>query len=163
VDFSKSPFILTLHNCTVLADAVIISTGANSIWLNAAREADFQGKGISTCATCDGYLFRDKRVVVVGGGDSAMEEANFLSRFAKTVTIIHRSSTFRASKIMLERARSNPKVHFVCNAQVVAWRGEGDVLSGLTYKDTVTGVEHQVFCMMGYTFAAVYCNWLQQF
>ena len=144
VDFSKKPYMLTLHNCTILADAVIISTGANSMWLNAQRESDFQGKGISTCATCDGYLFRDKRVVVVGGGDSAMEEANFLSRFAKTVTIVHRSSTFRASKIMLERARSNPKVHFLCNAQVVAWRGEGEVLSGLTYKDTVTGVEHKV-------------------
>lgn len=159
VDFSKRPYILTLHNCTVLADSVIISTGANSVWLNAERENDFQGKGISTCATCDGYLFRDKCVVVIGGGDSAMEEANFLSRFAKTVTIIHRRDTFRASKIMLERARNNPKIHFVCNAQVLAWRGEGDVLSGLTYKDALSGKEHQVTTMFTVcTPHTIYCT-----
>ncbi len=145
VDFSKRPFILSMQNCTVLADAVIISTGANSIWLNAKREGEFQGKGISTCATCDGFLFRDKCVVVIGGGDSAMEEANFLSRFAKKVTIVHRRDTFRASKIMLERARANPKIHFVCNAEVQSWLGENEVLSGLTYKDTVTGEEHKVY------------------
>eukprot|EP00598_Pedospumella_elongata_P004271 CAMPEP_0184977114 /NCGR_PEP_ID=MMETSP1098-20130426/7864_1 /TAXON_ID=89044 /ORGANISM="Spumella elongata, Strain CCAP 955/1" /LENGTH=256 /DNA_ID=CAMNT_0027500065 /DNA_START=131 /DNA_END=897 /DNA_ORIENTATION=+ len=146
VDFSKRPFILSMQNCTILADAVIISTGANSIWLNAKREAEFQGKGISTCATCDGFLFRDKCVVVIGGGDSAMEEANFLSRFAKKVTIVHRRDTFRASKIMLERARANPKIHFVCNAEVQSWLGENEVLSGLTYKDTVTGEEQKIDC-----------------
>ena len=144
VDFSKRPYILTLQNCTVVTEAVILSTGANSIWLNADRESDFQGKGISTCATCDGFLFRDKCVVVIGGGDSAMEEAVFLTRFARSVTIIHRSESFRASKIMLERARANPKIKFVCNAQVLRWQGEGDVLSGLTYRDLQTGEQLQV-------------------
>jgi thioredoxin reductase (NADPH) len=99
VDFKKRPFLLTLHNCTVTADSVIISTGANAQWLGADKEEEFKGRGISTCATCDGYLFRDERVVVVGGGDSAMEEANFLSRFAREVTIIHRSDSFKASKV----------------------------------------------------------------
>ena len=99
VDFSKRPFELTVHNCTVTADCVILSTGANAVWLGAEGEEDFQGKGISTCATCDGYLFRDETVVVIGGGDSAMEEANFLSRFAKEVIIIHRSDNYRASKV----------------------------------------------------------------
>jgi thioredoxin reductase (NADPH) len=99
VDLKKRPFVLKLYNCTVTADSIILSTGANSIWLGAEHEADYQGKGISTCATCDGYLFRDQTVVVVGGGDSAMEEANFLSRFAKEVIIVHRSSTYRASKV----------------------------------------------------------------
>lgn len=101
VDFSKRPFKLTLKNCTVLSEAVILSTGASAIWLGAENEAEFQGKGISTCATCDGYLFRDQSVVVIGGGDSAMEEASFLTRFAKQVTVIHRSDTFRASKVLL--------------------------------------------------------------
>lgn len=99
VDFSKRPFRLTLKNCTVISDVVILSTGASAIWLGAENEAAFQGKGISTCATCDGYLFRDQSVVVIGGGDSAMEEASFLSRFAKQVTIIHRRDNFRASKV----------------------------------------------------------------
>jgi thioredoxin reductase (NADPH) len=99
VDFNKTPFELTLSNCTVTADSVIISTGASAVWLGAERELEFQGKGISSCATCDGYLFREKSVIVVGGGDSAMEEANFLSRFAKDVTIVHRSDSFKASKV----------------------------------------------------------------
>jgi thioredoxin reductase len=99
VDLSKRPFELTVKNCTITANALIISTGANALWLGAEREVEFQGRGISTCATCDGYLFRDKSVVVVGGGDSAMEEANFLTRFARDVTIVHRREHFRASKV----------------------------------------------------------------
>ena len=106
VDFSKRPFILTLDKCTVKAYAVIISSGASAIWLGAEGEAEFQGKGISTCATCDGFLFRGRSVVVVGGGDSAMEEANFLSRFAKDVTIVHRSETFKASKVNIHKCNS---------------------------------------------------------
>lgn len=99
VDLSKRPFEVIVKNCTVTANALIISTGANALWLGAEREVEFQGRGISTCATCDGYLFRDKSVVVVGGGDSAMEEANFLTRFARDVTIVHRREQFRASKV----------------------------------------------------------------
>lgn len=101
VNFTEQPFKIFVKNCTVLADTVIISTGANAIWLNAENELEFQGKGISTCATCDGYLFRNKSVIVLGGGDSAMEEANFLTRFAREVTIVHRSESFRASKVLL--------------------------------------------------------------
>ncbi|KAJ1430803.1 hypothetical protein B484DRAFT_479110, partial [Ochromonadaceae sp. CCMP2298] len=144
VDFSQRPFKLTLPNCTVTADAVILSTGANAIWLGADREEEFMGKGISTCATCDGFLFREQSVVVVGGGDSAMEEASFLTRFAKDVTIVHRRDTFRASKIMLDRAQNNPKIKFVLNAQIKHWRGENGVLSGVTYVDTLSGEESQV-------------------
>lgn len=148
VDFKKRPFTLKLHNCSLTADAVIISTGANAVWLGAENEAEFQGKGISTCATCDGFLFRGQTVVVIGGGDSAMEEANFLSRFAKEVIVVHRRDSFRASKIMLERARRNPKVKFLLNAAVVKWLGSDGVLSGLVYQDTVTGktVEVRATC-----------------
>lgn len=99
VNLSKRPFEVIVKNCTITANALIISTGANALWLGADREVEFQGRGISTCATCDGYLFRDKSVVVVGGGDSAMEEANFLTRFARDVTIVHRREHFRASKV----------------------------------------------------------------
>jgi thioredoxin reductase (NADPH) len=139
VDFSKRPFLLKVHNGSLTADSVIISTGANAIWLGATREEEFQGKGISTCATCDGYLFRDQTVVVVGGGDSAMEEANFLSRFAREVIVVHRSQVFKASKIMLDRTRRNPKVRFLLNAEITEWKGTHGILSGLVYRDTTTG------------------------
>ena len=101
INTSVYPFELRLPNCTVTARAIIIATGADSIWLNAPDEDLFKGKGISTCATCDGYIFRNKPIVVIGGGDSAMEEATFLTRFASSVTIIHRSETFRASKVLI--------------------------------------------------------------
>mmetsp|Transcript_12394 Transcript_12394/g.20763 ORF Transcript_12394/g.20763 Transcript_12394/m.20763 type:complete len:365 (-) Transcript_12394:111-1205(-) len=146
VDFSKRPFTLTVANGTITADAVIIASGANALWLHADREKEFQGKGISTCATCDGFLFRGESVVVVGGGDSAMEEANFLTRFAKKVTIVHRRDSFRASKIMLERAQKNPKIEFLCNARIERWEGSNGVLSGLQYIDTVSGTKHQLAC-----------------
>jgi thioredoxin reductase (NADPH) len=139
VDFSKRPFLLKVHNGSLTADSVIISTGANAVWLGATREKEFQGKGISTCATCDGYLFRDQTVVVVGGGDSAMEEANFLSRFAREVIVVHRSQVFKASKIMLDRTRRNPKVRFLLNAEITEWKGTHGILSGLVYSDTTTG------------------------
>jgi thioredoxin reductase (NADPH) len=99
IDFSHRPYQVKLGNCTVQTKSIILATGAESLWLNAKDESEYKGKGISTCATCDGYLFRDKDVVVVGGGDSAMEEASFLTRFAKSVAIINRSSRFRASKV----------------------------------------------------------------
>lgn len=99
INTSVYPFELHLPNCTVTARAIIIATGADSIWLNALDEDQFKGKGISTCATCDGYIFRNKPIVVIGGGDSAMEEATFLTRFASSVTVIHRSESFRASKV----------------------------------------------------------------
>ena len=148
VDFSTRPFKINIVNGTVYAKTVIISTGAEAIWLNAKDEESFKGKGISTCATCDGYMFRNKPVVVIGGGDSAMEEANFLTRFASSVTIVHRRATFRASKVMLERARKNAKITFLTNKKVIHWFGkEKDVLSGLKICDAETGEgEEDIHC-----------------
>ena len=130
IDLSERPFKVNMHNCTIEAHSIIISTGAEALWLDASREEEFKGKGISTCATCDGYMFRGKDVCVVGGGDSAMEEANFLTRFASSVTIVHRRDTFRASKVMLNRALNNAKIRVLRNAIVEEWRGNEGVLSG---------------------------------
>ena len=135
VNTSTYPYAIELHNTTVYTKSIIISTGADSIWLNAVDEDIYRGKGISTCATCDGYIFRNKSVIVIGGGDSAMEEATFLTRFASSVTIIHRSSSFRASKLMLQRAVENPKVRFMTDTVVESWTGAGDVLTGAVLKN----------------------------
>ncbi len=135
IDFSSHPYKIEMHNCTVEAKAVILSTGAEALWLGAEREEEFKGKGISTCATCDGYLFRDKPVVVIGGGDSAMEEANFLTRFASKVTLIHRRDTFKASKVMLQRVMENDKIEVLTHRRVARWHGKEGVLEGLTLED----------------------------
>jgi thioredoxin reductase (NADPH) len=144
VDFSCYPFKVQTHNCTISARAVILSTGAEALWLGADREDEFKGKGISTCATCDGYLFREKDVCVIGGGDSAMEEASFLTRFARSVTVIHRRNSFRASKVMLQRAIENSKIRMKTDVQVVNWEGKDGVLSGVKLKSNVDGTEEQV-------------------
>lgn len=99
IDTSCRPFQISTENCTIVAKSVIVATGAESIWLNAIDEEKFKGSDLSTCATCDGFLSRDKDIVVIGGGDSAMEEATFLTRFARRVNLIHRRDTFRASKV----------------------------------------------------------------
>jgi thioredoxin reductase (NADPH) len=135
VDLSSHPYKVEMHNCTVEAKSIILSTGAEALWLGAEREDEFKGRGISTCATCDGYLFRDKPVVVIGGGDSAMEEANFLTRFASKVTLIHRRDTFKASKVMLQRVMENDKIEVLTHRRVVRWHGTGGVLEGLTLED----------------------------
>ncbi len=140
VDFSTRPFKITVNEDeTLTADAVIISTGASAKMLGIPGEAEMIGHGVSTCATCDGFFFTNKRIVVVGGGDSAMEEASFLTKFASTVTIVHRRDTLRASKVMQDRARNNPKIHWVMNATPIAVKSANHQVQGLEVRDNVTG------------------------
>jgi len=142
VDFSQRPFKVWIGDPnaepTFTANAVIVSTGARSLMLGLEEETRLLGHGLSTCATCDGFFFRDHDIAVVGGGDSALEEALFLTKFAKTVTIVHRREELRASKIMQQRAFDNPKINFAWNSTVSAIHGENTVES-VTLTDTVTG------------------------
>ncbi len=143
VDFSERPFKLWCTNQSgeepkYLADSVIISTGARSLLLNLEHETELIGHGISTCATCDGFFFRDHEIAVVGGGDSALEEAAFLTKFAKSVTIIHRRHELRASKIMQDRAFANPKISFIWDSTVTELHGDTS-LSGITITNRETG------------------------
>jgi thioredoxin reductase (NADPH) len=145
VELSTWPFELWVGDAdadepTVLADALIIATGARSLMLGCPNEDRLLGYGVSTCATCDGFFFRQQHIAVVGGGDSAMEEAIFLTRFASKVTVIHRRDELRASKIMQDRAYSNPKLEFKWNSVVTDIVGDTKV-SGVRLRDTVSGDE----------------------
>src|ERR671916_67083 len=145
VDLSERPFKLWAEgeDEPVLARTVVIATGAKAKWLGLESERQLMGKGVSGCATCDAFFFRGKRVAVVGGGDTAMEEASVLSKFADEVLLIHRRDEFRASKIMLERARKNSKITFVTDTAVEEILGE-DSVEGLRIKNTKTGEEQTV-------------------
>ena len=138
VDFSQRPYRVWTHDKEFSADAVIVATGAQSLMLGLPNETHLVGHGVSTCATCDGFFFRGQEIAVVGGGDSAVEEATFLTKFASKVTIIHRREELRASKIMRDRAHANEKIAFRWNSQVVELKGT-EKLEGLVLKDTVTG------------------------
>ena len=139
VDFSKHPFVVNANNEIYSAEAIIISTGASARLLGLESETRLMGHGVSACATCDGFFFKDKKVLVVGGGDSAMEEATFLTKFASEVVIIHRRKEFRASKIMVERAVSNPKISFRYNQTIDEIIGTKDTgVQSVMLKDTLT-------------------------
>ena len=137
VDFSERPFRVYVGGDEYRAHAVIVATGATARWLGLPRERHFQGRGLSACATCDGAFFKEKELVVVGGGDSAMEEASFLTRYATKVTVVHRRDEFRASQIMLDRARANEKIEFVTNAVVDEVLGV-DRVTGIRLRDVMT-------------------------
>ena len=134
------PFIVRTSDAEYTSHAVIICTGAKALWLNVHGEKEYQGRGVSACATCDGFFFKDKQVVVVGGGDVAMEEANLLTHFASKVTVMHRRNELRASKIMQERAMKNPKIEFVWNTEVQEVLGDGKKITGVRVLNNVTNV-----------------------
>jgi thioredoxin reductase (NADPH) len=140
VDFKNKPFKIYTESSTYTAESVLISTGATPRKLGIEPEQAFSGRGISYCATCDGPFCKDQHIVVVGGGDTALEEANFLTKFGKSVKIIHRRDHLRASKILQERAFENPKIEFIWNSTVVDIKGDGKISSIIT-KNNKTGVE----------------------
>jgi thioredoxin reductase (NADPH) len=143
VDFSVRPFRVDVGADEYTADSVIVATGAEAKWLGVPGEKTLTGKGVSACATCDGFFFRDQRLVVVGGGDTAMEEALFLTKFASKVTVVHRRDEFRASKIMAARVLEHEKIEVIWNTIVTEITGE-DTVSGVTLQDTVTGETRQL-------------------
>ncbi len=154
VDFSSRPFTVSEEKHRYRGKTVIIATGANAKWLGLESETKFRGKGVSSCATCDGFFFKAKDVAVVGGGDTAMEEANFLANITNKVTVIHRRSELRASKIMQERAFKNPKIGFVWDSAVQEVLGD-DKITGVRVKNLKTGKSNTlnvegVFVAIGY-------------
>lgn len=143
VDFEQRPFKIDVGADEFTADAVIIATGAEAKWLGIPGEQELTGRGVSACATCDGFFFRDQELVVVGGGDTAMEEALFLTKFASRVTVVHRRDEFRASKIMASRVMDHEKIDIIWNAVVTEIHGE-DTVSGVTLEDTVSGESREM-------------------
>ena len=146
IDTSSIPFKVNVGKEQFLTKSIIITTGAEAIWLDAKNEEKHKGQGISTCATCDGAFFRDKEVIVVGGGDSAMEEATFLTRFCSKVTIVNRREELRASQIMADRARDNDKIDWKLNKVVKEWLGEQGNFEGVILTDTLSGDEEILKC-----------------
>jgi len=154
VDFTQAPFRLWTEDLEYTADAVIVATGASARWLDIPGEARLRGRGVSTCATCDGAFFREKHIVVVGGGDSAMEEALFLTRFGKQVTIIHRRDAFRASKIMSDRVHAHQSIKVIWNTEVTEVLGEHSterlVLRNLVTDERTTIEADAIFIAIGH-------------
>ena len=147
VDLSEAPFTVHANNEKYSAESIIISTGASARLLGLDSESRLMGHGVSACATCDGFFFKDKKVLVVGGGDSAMEEATFLTKFASEVVIVHRREELRASKIMVERAMSNPKISFIYNSTVDEINGTTDTgVESVILRDTKTEETHVEPC-----------------
>ncbi len=156
VDLSSRPYKVIVEGEEFLTHSIIVSTGAESIWLNAPGEAEQKGRGISTCATCDGAFFRDEEVMVIGGGDSACEEATFLTRFASKVTLVHRRDVFRASTIMYERAANHPKIEIKTFRQVKEWLSDEKGLTGAVLEDPRDGSTEDIavtgaFIAIGHT------------
>ena len=154
VDFSSRPFGIWVGEDEYRADSVIVATGASALWLGLASEEEFRGRGVSACATCDGFFFRGREVAVVGGGDTALEEATFLTRFADKITMLVRRDEFRGSKIMQDRASRDPKIEILWNKEVAEVRGDMTV-SSLLLRDTATGEESELavqgmFVAIGY-------------
>jgi len=154
VDFSERPFGIWAGADEYRADAVVVATGASALWLGLASEEEFRGRGVSACATCDGFFFRGREVAVVGGGDTALEEATFLTRFADKVTMLVRRGEFRGSKIMQDRALRDPKIAVIWNTEVAEVRGDMTV-SSLSLRDTTTGAMSELavqgmFVAIGY-------------
>ena len=170
VDLSAAPFKIWVGDAEHTAETVIISTGASAKWIGLEGEKIFGGFGVSACATCDGFFFRGKEVIVVGGGDTAMEEANYLTRHASKVYVVHRRDSFRASKIMQQRVLDNPKIEVIWNSAVVDIHGDVEPhkkLKAVTLEDTVTGERKQMpidglFVAIGHKpNSDVFTDWLQ--
>ncbi len=139
-DLSKRPFRLNVEGEWIETRTLIVASGAKARWLDLPSEQRLIGHGVSSCATCDGFFYREKKIMVVGGGDSAMEEANFLTRFGREVALVHRRDAFRASKIMLERAKANPKIEFIMNTTVdEVFDVKENVVTGVRLRNLVTG------------------------
>src|SRR6266850_5887624 len=156
VDLCSTPIAVRTSEAEYTAKALIIATGASARLLGLPSERTLMGHGVSTCATCDGYFFRGQEIAVVGGGDSAMEEAVFLTRFASKVTLVHRRDTLRASKIMQEKARANPKIAWMLNSEVEEIVGPAGAVTGMVVRHNTTGVRTEipasgVFVAIGHT------------
>ena len=156
VDLSERPFKVYSEGEEHLTHAIIISTGAESIWLGVEGEEEQKGRGISTCATCDGAFFREQEIMVVGGGDSAMEEATFLTRFASKVTLVHRRDVFRASQVMYDRAANHEKIEIKTFRQVKKWLSDDSGLTGAVLEDPRDGSTEEIavtgaFIAIGHT------------
>ena len=145
VDLSKRPFTVTMGQTQYLAQTVIVATGASAKWLDLGVDKKLSGRGVSTCATCDGFFFKGRPVAVIGGGDTAMEEAIYLSKLATSVTVIHRRDSLRASKVMQDKAMSMPNVSFIWNTEVVDIKDlDEGVVTSLVLKNTQTGVSSEL-------------------